>query len=55
MVKILEILGADNKGSYCIVHVLLDNGEEAQVWVGGRVEAFYDDDNGIYKAFVKRG
>jgi hypothetical protein len=54
MAKIIEILGATDYKTYCIVEVMLDNQEIAQVYVGGSVEAYIDNKNGIYKAFVKK-
>lgn len=54
MAKIVEVLGATNYGTHCIVEVLLDNQETADVFIGGSVEAYYDAKNGKYKAFVKR-
>jgi len=52
LAKIIEVLGWENKGSYAKVHVLLDDGLEAYVWVGGEVEVFMDKSQ--TKAFVKR-
>jgi hypothetical protein len=52
MAKIKEILSATNHGTYCVVEVMLDNDEVADVWVGGEVEAYFD--KGKYKAFVKK-
>jgi len=54
MARIIEINGATNYGSYCVVEVTLDNQEVAEVYVGGAVEAFYDKEHGRYKAFVKK-
>lgn len=52
VVEIIKILHAENYGEYMVVHVRLDDGEEAQVWVGGEVEVFYH--KGTIKAYVKR-
>lgn len=52
MPRIKEILHTDNKGAYALVNVLLDDGEEAVVWVGGEVEVYLH--RGIVKAHVKR-
>lgn len=54
MAKIIEIIGMDNKGEYALVHVLLNSGEEAVVYVGGSVEVFYDPAHDKVKAFVKK-
>lgn len=54
MAKILSITSGVYYGSYATISVVLDNGEEAEVYVGGEVECFYDNKNGVYKAFVKR-
>ncbi len=54
MRRIKQILGADDHGDYCIVYVLLDNDEEAEVYVGGEVEAYLDPKHGKYKAYIKR-
>lgn len=50
--KIKEIVGLDNKGSYGLVHVVLEDGTEATVYVGGQVETFFH--KGAIKAFVMR-
>lgn len=52
MSKIIEIIGCENKVQYAIVHVLIDDGTEAEVYVGGTVEVFLDKNK--IKAFVKR-
>ena len=52
--KIKEILTAQTFGDYCIVTVLLDNNEEAEIYVGGGVECYYDEKYNKYKAFVKK-
>lgn len=52
--KIIEVIGVENKVSYANVHVLLDNGEEAIVWVGGNVDVYFDATHNKIKAFVKR-
>ena len=44
----------DNKGKYAIVHVLLSDGSEAEVYVGGLVDSWFDEDWNKIKAFVKR-
>lgn len=54
MATIVEILGATNYGKYAVVDVLLDNQEEASVYVGGDCEVFYDTKHGKYKAVIKR-
>ena len=52
MSKVIEIIGCENKVTYAIVHVLLDDGTEAEVYVGGDVEVFLHRDK--IKAFVKK-
>lgn len=52
MSRIIEIIGCSNKVNYALVAVLLDDGTEAEVWVGGSVEVYYD--HGRIKAWVKR-
>jgi hypothetical protein len=54
LAKITQILGATNYGTYCIVEVLLDNGEEGEVYVGGGVENYFDPKYGKNKCFVKK-
>lgn len=53
MASIIEILGAQNFGDHAIVEVLLDNGEAADVYIGGDVMCFYDTKHGKYKAIIK--
>lgn len=53
MPKIIKVEGMVNKGTYGIVHVVLEDGTEATVWVGGDVEGpFYNKEQ--VKVFVKR-
>lgn len=52
MVKIAEIQHIENNDSYATVFVLLDDGTEAQVYVGGSCEVYFD--HNVIKAFVKR-
>jgi hypothetical protein len=52
MARIVKVNGLTNKGSYGLVEVVLDDGTEANVWVGGQVEVFYDREQ--IKAWVKR-
>lgn len=53
MAKITKILGADNRGEYAIIHVLVGQ-DEAEVYVGGEVEVYHDPKYDKVKAFVKR-
>lgn len=50
--RIIEIQHCENKGDYALVHVLMADGTEATVWVGGECEVFFD--KGKVKAFVKK-
>ncbi len=50
--KIINILGCTNHDTFATIHVLLDDGMEGVVWVGGEVEAFYHKEK--IKVFVKR-
>ncbi len=52
MQKILQILHWENKGEYAKVYVLLDDGTEAEIYVGGDVEVYYY--KGRIRAYVKR-
>lgn len=52
MSKILEVLRMHNKGSYALVDVVMEDGTEAYVWIGGDCEVFFD--KGRIKAFVKK-
>ena len=52
MAKIKQVVGMDNRGDYGIVHVILDDGTEAQVIVGGEVECYFH--KGTVRAYVKR-
>lgn len=51
-VNIKEVLGMDNRGSYGLVSVILDDGTEAQVIVGGEVDVYFH--KGTVKAHIKR-
>ena len=42
----------DNKYAYAKVHVILDDGEDAEIYIGGEVEVFYHHER--IKAYVKR-
>lgn len=54
MAKIIEIIGCDNKGKFANIHVLLDDGSEGVVYVGGSVEVHYDPAHDRIKCFVKK-
>jgi hypothetical protein len=49
--EIIEVVGMDNRGKYGLVHVVLDNGEEAVCIVGGEVKVSMK--NGQIRAHVK--
>ena len=53
MAKITKILHLDNRDTYCLVNVLLDDGTEAVVAVGGEVEVGLH--KGVIAAWVKKG
>ena len=50
--KILKVQGMTNNGSYALIHVLMEDGLEAEVYVGGDCETYHH--HGKNKAFVKR-
>jgi hypothetical protein len=50
--KIIKVLNIDNRGEWAVNYVLLEDGESAEVWVGGDVTVFLH--NGKIKAYVKR-
>lgn len=52
MPTIKRILHFEDKDSYGVAHVLLDDGTEAQVYIGGDVEVFFHKQT--IKAHVKR-
>lgn len=52
MARIIEVIGMDNKGASAKVHVVLDDGTEAEVYIGGSVEVYYHKER--IKAYVKR-
>lgn len=52
MSRIIEIQAIEDKETYALVHVLLDDGTEAVTYVGGEVEVFFH--KGTVKAWVKR-
>ena len=52
MAKIIQVIGLDNKHAYGNVHVVLDDGTECTIYIGGSVEVFFD--KGKIKAFMKR-
>lgn len=56
MAKIIKILKDQTRyyDEYCVVVVLLDDGTEAFVRVGGDVEVFFDHRYNKIKAVVKR-
>ncbi len=54
MSKITKIVSIENHDTFARVHVLVDEQEEAVVWVGGEVEIFHDDKYDKTKAWVKK-
>lgn len=50
--KILEVVGLDNRGEYALVHVIMEDGLEAEVYIGGDCETYFHKNK--IKAFVKR-
>jgi translation elongation factor P/translation initiation factor 5A len=52
MAKIIKILHFRDKEDYALVDVLLDDGTEAQIYIGGNCEVFFH--KGQVKAFVKK-
>lgn len=54
MPRVKAILHLEDKGDYAIVHVLLSDGTEAEIYNGGEVEVRFDEKHGKIKAFVKR-
>lgn len=52
MARIKKIIGVENKDSYALVHVLIDDGTEAAVYVGGVVEVYFAHNR--VSAFVKK-
>lgn len=52
MPKIIEVEGMENRGEYAKVHVILEDGTEAEIFVGGDVEVYFH--KGQIKAFIKR-
>lgn len=53
MPKIIQVEGMTNKTTHGLVSVILDDGTEAEVYVGGACEVFFH--KGKIKAFVKKG
>ena len=53
MSRVKKIIHFESKDSYAIVHVLMEDGTEAQVYVGGDCQIYYH--HGKIKAFVTRG
>jgi len=54
MARIKSVVGAVNHGAYATVSVVLEDGTECEVYVGGDVEVFYDATHHRVKAVVKR-
>lgn len=52
MPRIIKIIGLENRQDYGLVHVVLEDGTEATVYIGGEVEVFFH--KGQVKAFIKR-
>lgn len=53
MSRIISIDHMQNKGTYALINVTLDDGGEAVVAVGGEVEVYFH--KGTVRAFVKKG
>lgn len=53
MPKITKILHLENKDTYAVVYVQLNDGEEAEVYVGGNCQVYYHHNK--IKAFVMKG
>lgn len=52
MAKILKVVGMDNKGDTAIVHVIMEDGLECTIWIGGECETYFW--NGQSRAFVRK-
>lgn len=52
MSRIIEIQHIENKDTYALVHVLLDDGTEATTYVGGEVQVYLKKNR--INAFVKK-
>ena len=52
MAKIVEIVRCINKGDHAIVHVIMEDGLECTIWVGGECETYFW--NGQARAHVKK-
>lgn len=50
--KIIKVVGMDNRGDYALVHVILDDGTEGQAIVGGECEVYYH--KGQVRVYIKR-
>ena len=54
MARIKKIIRCENKGETAVIHVQLEDGLVAEVWVGGSVEVYHDPAHDKIKAFVKK-
>lgn len=54
MSRVDKILHIEDHKTYAVVHVRLSDGMEAQIFVGGEVETFFDPKHNKIKAYVKR-
>lgn len=50
--RIIEVVGLEKRGEFGLVHVVLEDGTEGAVYVGGDVEVYFH--KGQIKVFVKR-
>lgn len=52
MAKIVKVIRLQKFDTYGIVHVQLDDGMGAEIYIGGAVEAYFH--HGKVKAFIKK-
>jgi hypothetical protein len=52
--RIIKIIRLVNKKTYGVAYVQLDDGSEAEIFIGGDVETFYDERYNKVKAVIKR-
>ena len=52
MATIIKIVGVDNRKTYALVHVVLDDGTEATIINGGDCEVYFH--KGQVRAWVKK-
>lgn len=54
MATITKVLRMVNKGAAATVYVQLDDGSEAEIFIGGAVEIWFDHAHNKSKAHVRR-